>query len=258
MVKSADRTLDILEILAEAPDGLSHTGIARALGIPKSSLTELLRNLTARGYLVATDGGGQFAIGPRVLPLARAFLERLDLVREVGPITRQLRDELGEAVTLAVLQGNEIVVIGRESARRTLAPVMRVGDRAPALLTASGKALAAFLDTAAVDRMADALARSTPDMVLPAATRLRQELAQVRSGGFAATIDGWVPGVAAIGLPVFTAEDAGVPAASIAVALPTVRLNDKSRAEIERALRAAAREATDRMGGTNTVASAAE
>ena len=51
VVKSADRVLDVIELLARWGREMSHTEIADTLEIPKSSLTKLLKNLTARGFV---------------------------------------------------------------------------------------------------------------------------------------------------------------------------------------------------------------
>jgi IclR family pca regulon transcriptional regulator len=54
-VKSAGRVLDILDLLAGEPEGLSFTALQQRLGLPKSSLYELLSVLAARGYLAKAD-----------------------------------------------------------------------------------------------------------------------------------------------------------------------------------------------------------
>src|SRR5689334_1290582 len=59
-VKSADRVLDILQLLARQGSALSHHEIGTSLGIPKSSLTHLLRNLVAREFLSLDPGPGTY------------------------------------------------------------------------------------------------------------------------------------------------------------------------------------------------------
>ena len=61
MVKSADRTLEILEALAEAPHRPGLSELAQQLGIPKSSLHAILRTMTALSAfaaIFAATGGG--------------------------------------------------------------------------------------------------------------------------------------------------------------------------------------------------------
>jgi DNA-binding IclR family transcriptional regulator len=249
MVKSATRTLDILECVAASRRGLSHADIARSLGIPKSSLTRLLRSLVIRRYLELDPEAALFTIGPWVLPLSRAYLERLDPVRLVGPVARSLRDQVGEAVTLAILDGTEMVVLVQEPSGKPLAPIANVGDRAPALLSASGKAIAAFLDDAEVDRLFAEL-EGVKDIPVRLSSRvLRKQLHDIRQGAIATSREESIPGVAALGLPVF-GPDERRPLAALAVALPAFRLNDAVRTKIERHLWPAAAEATVRLGGS--------
>jgi IclR family acetate operon transcriptional repressor len=247
-VKSADRALDILECVAAAPSGFSHADIARSLGIPKSSLTRLLRSLVARRYLELAADTALFTIGPQVLPLGRAYLGRLDPVRLVGPVARSLRDELGEAVTLAILDGTDMVVVVQEPSGKPLAPIAKVGDRSSALLSASGKAIAAFLDDAGIDRLFAAHERlkDVPTRVSP--RTLRKQLQDIRRGAVAVSQQESIPGVSALALPVF-GSDEGRPLAALAVALPAFQLGAAIRAKIERHLRPAAAEATTRLGG---------
>ena len=50
-VKSALRVLDIFELLAQYPDGISLSEISAKLSIPKSSTHNLLATLMSRSYL---------------------------------------------------------------------------------------------------------------------------------------------------------------------------------------------------------------
>lgn len=56
-VKSADRTLEVLESLAAAPARRTLAELARELGVPKSSLHGLLRTMTRRGWVEADPTG---------------------------------------------------------------------------------------------------------------------------------------------------------------------------------------------------------
>ena len=58
-VKSADRSLALLESLAGRPEGLTFAEIARALSLPRGSAHGLLQTLRFRGYLEAEEVPGQ-------------------------------------------------------------------------------------------------------------------------------------------------------------------------------------------------------
>ncbi|RYZ00913.1 MAG: MarR family transcriptional regulator, partial [Comamonadaceae bacterium] len=65
MVKSAFRVLDLLELLAGTGRAMTHSELARRSGIPKSSLTQLLRTLVQRGYVDQVPESLQFQLGER-------------------------------------------------------------------------------------------------------------------------------------------------------------------------------------------------
>jgi len=51
LIPAVDRTLSILELLADKEEGLSFSELASSLNIPKPSLSRLLSYLKPRGYL---------------------------------------------------------------------------------------------------------------------------------------------------------------------------------------------------------------
>ena len=55
--RTANRVLDILEQLADAPRSCALRDLSRDLDAPKSSLLPLLRTLAARGYVTRDDAG---------------------------------------------------------------------------------------------------------------------------------------------------------------------------------------------------------
>jgi DNA-binding IclR family transcriptional regulator len=63
-IKSADRVLDVLELLCRRGNSASHSDIAFSLDIPKSSLTGLLKNLISRNYLEKNLGENTYILGP--------------------------------------------------------------------------------------------------------------------------------------------------------------------------------------------------
>lgn len=64
-VKSARRVLELLELLASAPRGLSFSELVESLALPKSSLYALLRTLTERHWLQFDDETRRYWTGVR-------------------------------------------------------------------------------------------------------------------------------------------------------------------------------------------------
>lgn len=183
-VKSADRTVDVLELLAGYAHRLTLAELQRDLGVPKSSLHGLLRTLTARGWLETDERGTSYGIGLRALRVGTAYLDRDPAAQAAGPLLTRLRDELDETVHLARLDGGDVVYLATRESLHHLRSASRIGHRLPAHATALGKALLAERDPEEVDvLLPDPLVALTPETITDKAA-LRAELAEVRLRGW--------------------------------------------------------------------------
>jgi DNA-binding IclR family transcriptional regulator len=140
-VKSAARTVELLEVLARAPHRLTLTELVNELGYPKSSIHMLLRTLVGAGWVESDDRGTAYGIGVRALLVGTAFLDR-DVVNQVaGPHLAALRAQLNETVHLARLDGSDMVYLASRESMHLLRSGSRVGRRVPAYSTAVGQVL---------------------------------------------------------------------------------------------------------------------
>lgn len=234
-VKSADRVLDLFELLAQGGREMSHADISAALQIPKSSLTQLLKNLIARGYVAVTPNGRGYRLGNTLLHLSQAAGQVRDLVAQAETFLAELTRETGESSALNQLKGDHAEVVATVLGPARLVTHMRLGDLAPLYATSGGKAILAHMPQAFRD---DYLARVRFEAATPATLRtakaLREQLAAVRSTGFAYSHEEWTPGIVGIGVPVLDA--AGAPLGAINVAIPAVRFDAGVQDKAERAL----------------------
>lgn len=244
-VKSATRALDVLELLAGQQQPLAHGEIAQALGMPKSSLTELLTTLEARGY-VAMEAE-RYRLGPALLSLAGTLLRRTDVVRVAQPIIAALMMRTRESAALVLRQGTEVVVVCKENCDQPVLVSAQLGERSPINNSAGGKAIMAFLPKPEQEAWlaSGKLLRMTPHSVTDPAA-MRRELAAIARGGMSYSREAMFPGIVAMGLPVFDA--AGDPCAGVSVAVPTQRFDKPHEAHVAAALRAAATDISAALG----------
>ncbi|MGE4431861.1 MAG: IclR family transcriptional regulator [Sphingobium sp.] len=220
-VKSAMRTLDIIEYVVAHPSGVIAQDIAGALTIPVSSLSYLLGTLVERDYL--TREGRRYLPGPGLDRLRAAPQDR-SLADRVEPLTRSLRTRLNETVSFFIQAGWEMEAIVTETAEQSLRYSIAVGTRTPMHCLAAGKAMLAALPEEEIDAY---FASSTRDSFTPQ-TRfdegvLRAEIAKIRITGIAHTNEEYTPGIHGIGKAVVVD---GVPVGAFAVAIPVPRLTD--------------------------------
>lgn len=245
MGRATQRSIEILELVAQVTGRWSHAEIARRLDIPKSSLTDLLRDLVLRQYL-ELGPGGEYLIGPSVLILSRAYFKRMDVVTRSKGILSQLCESADEAASIAVRQGIEIVVVAQERPSKPLVAAMTLGDRAPMIATAAGKAILAHLDEDSVTEIIRQGGHGLKLLKPRGQAALLAELERIRAGALATNDEEWMEGISAIALPILTPEG---PVASIAVAAPESRMTSAWLALVEPQLRRAAHDLTLRMGG---------
>src|SRR5262245_32664827 len=115
-VKSADRTVELLEVLASFDRRLTLTELHRELSYPKSSLYMLLQTLVARGWIEVDPDRGTYGIGVRALLVGTSYLDHDPVVRTAIRLMEQVRLEINETVHLARLDGPNVVYLAsRES-----------------------------------------------------------------------------------------------------------------------------------------------
>ena len=148
-VKSALRTLDVIEFVVAHRQGVVAQEIAGALGIPVSSLSYLLTTLADRGYLVRE--GRRYLPGPGLERL-RAAPEALPLADRVAPLVRALKGELNETASFMVQRGWEVEALVTEASDQALRYAVDPGTRRPLHALAAGKVILAALTSSELAR----------------------------------------------------------------------------------------------------------
>lgn len=245
-VKSALRVLDIFELLARHPDGISLSAIAAELHIPKSSAHGLLATLLNRGYLRPGRHDRTYRLGVRLFELGSAYLAGADLLADGQEVVRDLARACDETVHLAILTGNEVLYIAKEEGTNTVRMVSAMGKRFPAHGTGVGKMLLAALDPAELDQLyppVEPLAAITSHTITDPQA-FRRELAETRRRGYATDLEESTPGLCCIAAPIFNSDGAVV--AAISVSVPNVRFT----AERQASLRALVLQSAERLSRT--------
>jgi DNA-binding IclR family transcriptional regulator len=243
--RSVDRAIDVLEVLAREGTA-SVTDVAVELGVHKSTASRLLAALETRD-LVAQDGErGKYRLGFGIVRLAGAATERLDLVEQSRPVTRELAATVGETVNIARLEAGAAVNVDQVRGPAAVTTYDWVGQRTPLHATSSGKVLLAHLDDAARDRiLAEPLARLTPATITDPAV-LRRQLEAVRTAGWASTSEELEAGLNAVAAPIRGHDGAVV--AAVSISGPSYRLTQDRVPEVAAAVVAAAAEIGRRLG----------
>lgn len=132
----------ILDAFAGNRIAMSLSELARATGLPSSTVHRIARELVAWGGLERTDRG-DYAVGIRLWEIAARSRRSYGLRETAMPFLQGLFDLTRQHVQLAVLDGTDALLVEKISAARAVETVGRVGGRLPLHASAVGKALLA-------------------------------------------------------------------------------------------------------------------
>jgi IclR family pca regulon transcriptional regulator len=200
-VQSLERGLAVIRAFGADDPELTLSDVARRTGLTRAAARRFLLTLSDLGY-VRSDGR-LFALTPRVLDLGYAYLSSLSLPEVAEPHLERLAAEVHESSSVSVLDGDEIVYVGRVPTSRIMRVAINVGTRFPAYATSMGRVLLSALDPDELDAyLARAEIRPLTARAIATADELRAELARVRSQGWALVDQELEEGLRSIAVPI--------------------------------------------------------
>jgi DNA-binding IclR family transcriptional regulator len=236
-VKSALRTLEILEALSVSASNMSVATLSRQLKIPKSSLHGILRTMVAHGWLETDATGTLYRLGLRAFLTGSAYVGSDDIVTLTQIALDSLSEKFGETVHLGRLDGPNIIYLAKRESAHALRLYSAVGRRLPAHATALGKSLLAQLSDEEVDRrLTWPLAALTSQTITDPAA-LRSELARIRERGYSIDDGENAEGIMCVAVALRPSRGSYN---AVSCSVPQGRMTDGRLAEIASALRSSA------------------
>ena len=219
-----DKTLNILEFVAQHARPASLAEIAKGVGMPKTTAHRILEILAARDYVEWHPDQEKFTLGLKALEIGVSGLIGLDIVDVAIPYLQELSASVGETSFLGVYNNGDIVYLYKAEGTGSIQTTARLGSRRPAYCTALGKVILANLPLEEVDRVLEKkLIRFTGRTVVDR-VKLYEEFARARSTGVAIDDEGIEVGLYCLAVPIYNFTGAVVGAISISG--PTGRMRE--------------------------------
>lgn len=213
-VQSLERGLAVIRAFSPEEPELTLSDVARRTGLTRAAARRFLLTLCDLGY-VRSDGK-RFALTPRVLELGYAYLSSLSLPEIAEPHLERLAAEVRESSSVSVLDGDEIVYVGRVPTSRIMRVSINVGTRFPAYATSMGRVLLAALTEAELDAYLHRVTlQPLTARTLTDADALRAELDRIRAQGWALVDQELEEGLRSVAVPVRGREGAVVAAVNV-------------------------------------------
>jgi len=229
----------------EAPE-LSLAELSRAVNLPKSTVYKLVCTLLASEFIEKDDQTGKYRPSIRMFEMSQFILNRIDLVREATPFIKLLAKQSGETAHITYYENGEVIWLLKVENPFFVQLYSRVGRRAPAAATASGKAILAHLDEKEIQHVLSQGWKTLTPKTSGNDDKLLKELERIRKLGYAMQIEEVDIGVASVGAPIFDHQQC--PIAAISIAGPVSRFSPDAIKNYGRLAKETAFAVSERIG----------
>ena len=239
-----DKGLDILELFASEPDGLTTSQVARRLGRTVGEIFRMLVCLAERGYIFQVLPDERFQLTLKLFELAHRHHPLQRIIAKARPLMEEVAHKTRQSCHLAMPSDGEVVVITQVDAPGSAGFALKLGAKIDLLNTASGHLILAFQPDEVRARSLTAWKRRTGQS-LPA--DLQEHLTRIRERGYEEMASYQVAGVVNISYPVLNQHHEAIAALSVPF-LP--RIGDRiGPAQVKAALQAVSEALSIAIGG---------
>jgi DNA-binding IclR family transcriptional regulator len=250
-IPAARNTLRVLAYLARRGAPVRASAVARDLGLPRSSMYQLIRVLMDEGFVVHYPEDQAYGLSTLLSEIGTSALRSTRLNRLAQPVLERLVADTGTPVVahLAVLSGADVIYVSKVQAFRAPTTVSSIGVRLPAHLTATGRSILAALPGAQVR----ALYPHRDDLVRRAGrgpstlAELDHILIDARELGWSRENGEITAEYASVASAVF--DRGGYPVAAVGVTYRAVAVDSAAQVALGEAMRETAASLTARLSG---------
>jgi DNA-binding IclR family transcriptional regulator len=196
-----DKGLDILELLASQPHGLTRAEIVKEMDRSASEIYRMLERLVARQYVMRSPSGDRYALSLKLFALANMHPPLSRLINQALPVMDEFTRKAEQSCHMGVYDRGNVLICAQVNSPMGWSFSVPRGTRVGLLDTASGHLLLAYADANSYQRM---MAEHTPlDGEVPTTEEaLRSKLADIREQGYLERNSAQTQGVMDISFPI--------------------------------------------------------
>ncbi|MFZ9228078.1 MAG: IclR family transcriptional regulator [Candidatus Nanopelagicales bacterium] len=223
--QAVDRAADLLVEVLKSEKPVTFSYLTNKSGLAKGTASRLISALERNG-LLQRNKKGEIETGITINQFASRISSINRLVSKLQPLMRQIGNETGETISLAISGNDAVENIAQIDAKYLLSSRNWIGQKVPFHASAAGKVLLAFQNIDISKIKLDKLTNST----IVSKADLENEISKVRNNNYAVIIDELEMGLVAISVPV--KNETGEVIAALSVSGPSARLNQQKIKEI--------------------------
>ena len=230
--QSIEKTLQIIETMAQGHGPMRLQDIADRCGLPASTALRMLNTLLVHGYVNQDQSTQRYSLSLRFTRLGTLVRAQNDPLRLAGPFLEELAARCGETVCLVVEDRDDaLCAAAAEGPEGLLLVHQRVGVRAPLHSGAAGKLLLLNFSNQELNGYLARRGRTalTPNTIT-GREELLAELERTRARGYALESEERELGARTVSAPV--RDFTGQIAAGLSMSAPTARMSARRVEEL--------------------------
>ncbi len=209
-----DKGLDILELLADEPEGATQSEIARRLDRSISEIFRMLMTLERRGYVVQLQPGQRYSLSLKLFEISHRHPPMRRLLTKALPLMGSVAVETHQSCHLAIIREGRLMVVAHvDSPHRFGGFAVREGAIEDLFLASSGFVILAHQTPERQRQIVDSW-RSLNRRKLPP-RNLAAHLKRIRVLGYEETVSYRVRGIINVSFPVIDASGAAIAAITV-------------------------------------------
>lgn len=197
-----EKGLDILELLAQAPQPLSTQAIAERIGRKTNEMYRMLMVLRDRGYVTMDDSGSRYQLSLQLFEMAHRFPPTKRLVQAALPRMEALCHDISQSCHLSVARPGHLLVVAQYENPDKMGFGLRLGAKIDICGSGSGAVMLAYLEPSRRERMLAASDASAEEIA-----RTKSLYEEILAQGYYVGPSPQVQGLTNITYPIFGVHD---------------------------------------------------
>jgi DNA-binding IclR family transcriptional regulator len=240
------RAAAVLRLLGKSDTPLGVHAIARELGLVPSTCLYILRALVAEEFVAFDPDTKRYSLEAGVLTLARQWLRRNHFNDLAQPVLDRISQTFDVTMLGVHIVGlDHIIVVAVSQQEQNFQLSTQIGSRFPALISATGRCIAAFGDHSEVE--IEERFKTLRWDEAPSFEQWKTQVRQTRLQGFAVDEGNYMSGVTVVAAPVWKSR-AKLSHALVAIGIGSA-LKRNGLPALEQALRSAAQTLSNQLCG---------
>jgi len=196
------RAAAILRLLGKSDTPLGLQNIARELGLVPSTCLYVLKTLVAEEFVSFDPDTKRYSLEAGVLTLARHWLRRNQFTDLAQPVLDRISQAFDVTMLGVHIVGlDHIIVVAVSQSGNNFQLSAQIGSRFPALISATGRCIAAFGDHSEAEL--EARFRTLRWDEPPTFDEWKAQVSQTCAQGFAVDAGNYISGVTVVAAPVW-------------------------------------------------------